>query len=1134
MKKQSVMELLNQPLCASPNPDRALSRHKDIVPVAESVKSLFCFQKISSNYTVPVTVEDEDSFREPAFQSIQTNKVQSTLRADANVFSPSLDTSLLLASPRTVLKASERMAARTFSSITKSQPSIKDTYREQQRSTKFSCPKIIDNVQENMTGGIGNLTAGKSDEENMDAMLNSFRSANTISVSSPGKLNRANSSMPAKNNSLFSGVSNKAIALHCARWEDLARCHAKAQAPAVPIQVTCGHTPTDHIGVNLYDHKDGDSGSESGNQKDSGDVLKLMSSCSPAAAPKGQAISAYQSNSSATDTESIERKNNQILQETSIDNPCAQDARVARWWSAVMKRDCRALQKMTDPESGADMYVRDWYIHKVNTIITRTALLLANNTDMSIENELPSSFVEEYFGMNSLQVLAAFGADDCLEILVQRYPPNCDIDTKDRRWKRTAAVWAATAGSLPCVQILQRAGAALHVTDRSGDSILHKASQADSVELVRWLCQTHQKYGIKLNLRNKQLSAPLLLSRSREVALELLTAGADPAIRNMEGLDIACIAAIRGDAALLEVVLLCNTAYLHKHPSPYQTDVGSTETLHGSRAGRVRMKDNALSLDPVKVNAFNSEVSVKATNANWVHPLAFYADLTLLSLENPLHLAARLGHVECVRTICRLFCSEYAVNSISRTVGDHATSGMARDNIRSPTARDEVTITSVDCADASSGLTPLHIACIFGHAEIVTELLTCGSSSLAENREGANAVTLAAVFGHLHLMPLLGNSAAAINRRGESMLDVFVRLKIARHSQDSQWKMLLPMLDKMKFSDAFATQQESLLPLLLSDQGFVALTLLGANFSPALLRRLTSARSEKLYTLAVQHTSTGHLRPTNAADDNATPTEHEAFLQQDPTKCNVAISFAQNVAEDSVHAQGVKDVQQFLSLPVTPLRQVVYAHRRILARQSLKLQSMIRFVEDQTLHADAAGMGMLQLHLDELDPQRGLQLLWFLYTAQLNSTDQPRSMKAVLDVCSAAPSTQLYAKEVFASEDLLSDHRKHEHEALRLIESLLIADAYFFEGYALCIKRRLIQLVLSCPAAVAPAVFMNADTIGLSKEGGISSDELRALSARQVLLHFSACRSHFRLNETDSQSLLQWCLAAVVEGISYI
>ena len=114
---------------------------------------------------------------------------------------------------------------------------------------------------------------------------------------------------------------------------------------------------------------------------------------------------------------------------------------------------------------------------------------------------------------------------------------------------------AARAGSVDGVRRLSKAGAAFTTRDRVGETLLHHAVRSGDIDLVSYLAnltvsnkKNSNEAGIKINIRSKKRETPLLLARSKDVAMLLINAGADPTIKNSYDWDIACIAAVIGNA----------------------------------------------------------------------------------------------------------------------------------------------------------------------------------------------------------------------------------------------------------------------------------------------------------------------------------------------------------------------------------------------------------------------------------------------------------------------------------------------------------------------------------------------------------------------------------------------------------
>eukprot|EP01041_Mallomonas_annulata_P002863 gene2863-5627_t len=193
-----------------------------------------------------------------------------------------------------------------------------------------------------------------------------------------------------------------------------------------------------------------------------------------------------------------------------------------------------------------------------------------------------------------------------------------DVDGKDNR-KRTPFLMACEGGHLECAKLLMQRGASLEARDKAAEGPLHKAVRSGSKLMVAWLCDKKRLTSRQLNNRNKRRETSLMIAAMtahRDVIVQLIAAGADPSCKNTDGLDAACLAALRGDARVLEAILLCN------NNSTIKVSLAPMQQVAAVRHNSSRF--------PSRNSASSIEHSIETT---------------------ALHQAATAGHIACVRTL---------------------------------------------------------------------------------------------------------------------------------------------------------------------------------------------------------------------------------------------------------------------------------------------------------------------------------------------------------------------------------------------------------------------------------------------------------------------------------------------------
>ena len=232
-------------------------------------------------------------------------------------------------------------------------------------------------------------------------------------------------------------------------------------------------------------------------------------------------------------------------------------------------------------------------------------------------------YSEQDQGFSAIHMCAKLSHPVLLDHML-RATTACGADYRDRASKLTALHVACEVCDLECAKILLLHGADPECRDKQGDTALHKSLLSTStpisqLALVTFLCERSKSNcssnggSLKLNTKNRKKETALMFARTRDLAVVLIGAGADPLCVNYEGLDAASLAARRGDAKVLEAILGCNS--FRQAPA---------SLLHGSKG------------------AENAQSSPHTT---------------------ALHEAARVGSLSCVRVILA-YCSSKDLNRL--------------------------------------------------------------------------------------------------------------------------------------------------------------------------------------------------------------------------------------------------------------------------------------------------------------------------------------------------------------------------------------------------------------------------------------------------------------------------------------
>jgi len=142
-------------------------------------------------------------------------------------------------------------------------------------------------------------------------------------------------------------------------------------------------------------------------------------------------------------------------------------------------------------------------------------------------------------GSTALTLAIHYGNSRVLEVLLAS--PKIDVDAPNGA-NETAIMLAALHGDLPLVKRLYKLRAQIN---RAGWTPLHYAASGPDEGVSAWLLQQ----GADVNARAPNGSTPLMMAAKYgpyDLALKLLAAGADPKLRNEQGLAAADFAQAAG------------------------------------------------------------------------------------------------------------------------------------------------------------------------------------------------------------------------------------------------------------------------------------------------------------------------------------------------------------------------------------------------------------------------------------------------------------------------------------------------------------------------------------------------------------------------------------------------------------
>lgn len=393
-----------------------------------------------------------------------------------------------------------------------------------------------------------------------------------------------------------------------------------------------------------------------------------------------------------------------------------------RWWTAVHAGDHNlALQMMREDKIKPDeCFCFTTYMSDCQSIVTSenlgseslaaSATLDASSLEVAKKylkmrsggnsrtvEDSDSLYSEEYHGLNAIHVCAKLCHPVLLDHLL-RSTSSDGANSRDRNHKQTALHLACHACHLECVKILLLHGADAECRDKQGDTVLHRACSATcapslQIALVAFLCDRSKSNSsanggsLKVNTKNKKRETALMLSRTRDLAVILIGAGADPLCVSSDGLDAASMAARRGDSKVLEAILGCNS--FRQAPVSMMSSACTSASKHKT-----------------------TEIAVTSV------------------FTTPLHEAARMGNANCIRVMLSArYCSAADLNCTDRptdctalmlacTAGHMKVAQMLLD----------------DGADAEiedrRGVTAVVLAARYGHLPCLRAVITARSASL--------------------------------------------------------------------------------------------------------------------------------------------------------------------------------------------------------------------------------------------------------------------------------------------------------------------------------------------------------------------------------------------------------------------
>ena len=335
----------------------------------------------------------------------------------------------------------------------------------------------------------------------------------------------------------------------------------------------------------------------------------------------------------------------------------------------------------------------------------------------------------------------------------------------------------------------------------ASDYPLHDAVKAGDLDLVNHFVTVHMS---DVNAKNNTYGdTPLHVAAQYDrasIAVALIAAGANVDAENSAGRTPQGLAYLYGNAAVARALIaageVCESGEIPNPGDPFPACVCEPPTVGTSGNCAAPSAESCGGLTPAQfydaaagacvpfVECAAPEVLYAETNdchaaSDYpLHDAAKAGDLNLVnhfvtvhmsdvnatnvSLEAPLHLAARAGHAAIAAAL------------ISATANANARSGAGGAPLHMAAAGGHVAVVSlliaatasVDAKD-NNGETPLHMAAVGGHVAVVSLLIAATASVDAKDNNGETPLHMAAVGGHAAAVSLLIAATASVDAKND-------------------------------------------------------------------------------------------------------------------------------------------------------------------------------------------------------------------------------------------------------------------------------------------------------------------------------------------------------------------------------
>ena len=324
---------------------------------------------------------------------------------------------------------------------------------------------------------------------------------------------------------------------------------------------------------------------------------------------------------------------------------------------------------------------------------------------------------------------------------------------------------AAARGHKECVEVLLQLDAPTSLKNASGETALHIACERGHASTVKIIGKS-----TSLLATTNDGDTPLHIAAARghkECVEALPQLDAPTSLKNASGKTALHIACERGHASTVKII--------GKSTSLLATTNDGDTPLHIAAArGHKECVEALLQLDaPTSLKNEAGETALHvACEEGYTQIVKMIAkDISLVATtrygNTPLHIAAAMGHEECVEALLQLDPPIMLRNVTGITAFDIACE-MGYGSIVKRVDKNEYLLAT------KYGNTPLHIAAARGHKECVEALLQLDPPMMLRNALGKTALHVACEEGHAQIAKMIGKdtSLLATTEDGDTPLHI--------------------------------------------------------------------------------------------------------------------------------------------------------------------------------------------------------------------------------------------------------------------------------------------------------------------------------------------------------------------------